>query len=226
MSALGKFSSIYLKKKIVKLFFYSLLIYFVIAYLLNNYSFLNIYSSLLIWGCMFTIIILYLYYKFNRIIIALDTLRKQEIYFEETNKSALKKDAFTRKYKKWLITNAIEENLDLNYRPHTLNTGGECCIYCCTTVIPLLLIASFSVIYLQSESGWITIIPVIIIIIILYPIIRRQSDIKTCKMLDSEIKRILYEEETGYSPLKDGKYTFKYRAWLIQKDKEPSRLSY
>jgi hypothetical protein len=175
---------------------------------------------------MVLIIVVFLFYKFNKVCITLDTLRKQELYFEETNNYALKKKKFTKKYKKWLLSNAINENMDLNYRPPTMNSGGECCIYCCTTIIPILLIASFSVIYLQSENGWITVIPIIIIVIILYPIIRKKSDVKMCKMLDSEIKRILYEEETGYSPLRNGKYTFKYRAWLIQRDREPSKFNH
>ena len=35
------------------------------------------------------------------------------------------------------------------------------------------------------------------------------------KHLDSEIKHILFEEVTGYNPINNGKYTFKYKAWLI-----------
>ena len=35
------------------------------------------------------------------------------------------------------------------------------------------------------------------------------------KHLDSEIKHILFVEITGYNPINNGKYTFKYKAWLI-----------
>jgi hypothetical protein len=35
------------------------------------------------------------------------------------------------------------------------------------------------------------------------------------KHLDSEIKQILFEEITGFNPINNGKYTFKYKAWLI-----------
>jgi hypothetical protein len=44
------------------------------------------------------------------------------------------------------------------------------------------------------------------------------------KTLDSEIKRIIYEEKTGYAPRRNGKLTLKYRIWLAQKAHEDSEL--
>jgi hypothetical protein len=35
------------------------------------------------------------------------------------------------------------------------------------------------------------------------------------KQLDSEIKQILFEESTGYVALEKGKFTYKYKAWLV-----------
>ena len=51
-------------------------------------------------------------------------------------------------------------------------------------------------------------------------IVERRATNMKYKQLDSEIKQILFEEETGYSPLVKGKYTFKYKAWLkLEEDK-------
>jgi hypothetical protein len=46
------------------------------------------------------------------------------------------------------------------------------------------------------------------------------------KQVDSEIRRFLFEEETGYSPLVKGKYTFKYKAWLKLSEEKISTVPY
>ena len=40
------------------------------------------------------------------------------------------------------------------------------------------------------------------------------------KVLDSEIKQILFEEEIGYKPIVKGKFTFKYKAWLMLNERK------
>ena len=40
------------------------------------------------------------------------------------------------------------------------------------------------------------------------------------KQLDSEIKQILFEEETGYKPIVKGKLSFKYEAWLMLNERK------
>jgi hypothetical protein len=79
-------------------------------------------------------------------------------------------------------------------------------------------------IYIQGDTAWITSISIFLIIMIIYPLLRIRSERKMHKLLDSEIKRILYEEETGYSPFRDGRITSKYRAWLVQQARGQSRL--
>jgi len=37
---------------------------------------------------------------------------------------------------------------------------------------------------------------------------------------DSEIKQTLFEEETGYKPIVKGKFTFKYKAWLMLNERK------
>ncbi|TFG12586.1 MAG: hypothetical protein EU531_10440 [Promethearchaeota archaeon] len=163
-------------------------------------------------------------FEFNRLFIILDTKSRQKIYFNETEKTAINNYSFSKEYKKWLIDYADLEQMDLFYKPLDFNTGGECCICCCTSIFLFLLLTSFSVIYIQGESDLIIAISVFLILMIFYPMIRIRSERKMHKLLDSEIKRILYEEETGYSPYRDGKFTSKYRAWLIQQARGQSRL--
>jgi len=43
------------------------------------------------------------------------------------------------------------------------------------------------------------------------------------KLLDSEIKRIIFEEETGYSPLHKKSFTFKYKVWLIKSERKDTK---
>jgi hypothetical protein len=55
----------------------------------------------------------------------------------------------------------------------------------------------------------------------LFLILERRGLIDFYKDLDSEIKQLIFEEQTGYQPLKKkGKFTFKYKAWLYLNSKQ------
>ncbi|TFG11111.1 MAG: hypothetical protein EU535_07715 [Promethearchaeota archaeon] len=222
MSAFGKFIRSYPKLRIINLLFYPLLIYSVIGFIYS--SLFTFFYSLIFWGCAILIVIAYLIFDYTRLSITLDTKTKQQIYFKETDRPALKNNSFTDEYKNWLIINADPNQIDLFYKPFDFNTGGECCICCCTSIILFLIITSFSLIYIQGDTGWIIALSIFFSIIVTYPILRFRSERKMHKLLDSEIKRILYEEETGHSPFRGGKFTFKYRTWLIQQARVESRL--
>ena len=214
MSSFWKFMKNYPVLKIVNLLFYPLLIYIVIG-LIYSYLFTIFYSSIF-WVCAILIVMAYLIFEYNRLFIVLDTKNRQQIYYNETEQPALNHNSFSNEYKKWLIDNADFEQINIFYKPLDFNTGGECCICCCTSIILFLLVTSFSLIYIQGDTAWITSISIFLIIMIIYPLLRIRSERKMHKLLDSEIKRILYEEETGYSPFRDGRFTSKYRAWLVQ----------
>jgi predicted membrane protein len=214
MSSFGKFIRTYPKIKLLNLLFYPILIY-VILVILNLLPFQSVYS-IIFWVCAFLVIVFYLRLEYHKLIVVLDTKIKQDIFFNETEKAALKDNSFSKAYRKWLIAKAEIIDKDLYYQPLDFNSGGECCIYCCTVIILFLLITSFSVIYIQGEIAWITAIIIFFTILLMYSFLRERADRKMYKLLDSEIKRILFEEETGYSPLKNGKFTTKYRSWLLQ----------
>jgi hypothetical protein len=214
MSAFWKFIRGYPKIKLLNLLFYPILTYIILV-ILSLLPFFSFYS-IIFWVCASIIIAVYLKNEYNKLFIILDTKRKQEIYYNETNMDAFKDNSFSHAYKEWLITNTEVIDKYLYYKPLDFNSGGECCIYCCTVIILFLMISSFSLIYIHGEGAWITAISIFFTILLMYTFLRERADRKMYKLLDSEIKRILFEEETGYSPIENGKLTFKYRRWLLQ----------
>jgi hypothetical protein len=48
----------------------------------------------------------------------------------------------------------------------------------------------------------------------------RSSNNEVYKKLNSEMKQILFEEETSYKALKKRKMTYKYKSWLIENQKK------
>lgn len=222
MSSFWEFMRNYPILKIGNLFFYPLLVYIAIGLIYS--SLFTAFYSLIYWVCSVLLVLAYLDFEYNRLFIILDTKNRQKIYLDITEQPAINNNSFSKEYKKWLIDNADLEQIDLFYKPLDFNSGGECCMCCCTSIILFLFLTSFFVIYIQGESALTSAILIFLLLMIFYPILRIRSERKMHKLLDSEIKRILYEEETGYSPFRDGKFTSKYRAWLIQQARGQSRL--
>jgi len=221
MSSIGKFIRSYPILRIVNIIFYPLLIYVIIGLIYS--SLFSIFYSFIYWICGILIVIGYLILDYNRLCITLDTENKQKIYFQEKNKRALKNKSLTKDYKNWLIGYAEIDEINQLFKPLDFNTTGECCIYCFASFVLFLIIASFTLIYQQGETAWIWTILIFLTVIIIYPILRIVSERKMYKTSDSEIKRILFEEETGYPPLENGRFTYKYKAWLVQQARFDSR---
>ncbi len=51
----------------------------------------------------------------------------------------------------------------------------------------------------------------------------RKSKLKFI-LLDTKAKQKAFEAETGYKPTNDGKFTYKYKMWLLQMEEENSAL--
>ena len=88
--------------------------------------------------------------------------------------------------------------------------------YCCCIVLMTLIV--LSIIF------WYITIPLIGVLIIIYLIFRHQKKKKLYITLDTKIKQEEFIKESGYVPLEKGKFTKKYKAWLIQKENEKKLL--
>ena len=84
----------------------------------------------------------------------------------------------------------------------------------------MVIIFAFSNIYLTlTHTIVITMLSIIGFIIFLVKMEQRSIS-QIYKQLDSEIKQILFEEETGYKPIVKGKLSFKYKAWLMLNERK------
>ena len=119
-----------------------------------------------------------------------------------------------REYKIWLLDNAQEMNINLTYKPSFSNTLHTLCIYCCFNIVPILIINILSSIYLTKTQAWLLSFLYVCVIIVFFLVMEQRSVNQIYKNLDSEIKQILFEEQTGYEPIEKEKFTFKYKAWL------------
>jgi hypothetical protein len=87
--------------------------------------------------------------------------------------------------------------------------------FCCFALILLIVL---SILY------WYITLPIIAILILTYLIYRQQVKKKLYIKLDTKIKQDESVKETGYKPTEKGKFTEKYKDWLIQKEKEKKKL--
>ena len=143
-----------------------------------------------------------------------DTRLNQKKYYDETGLETSRKRKLNAGYRKWILLTITENKQDIVETLSFLSNMGEYCIYCYFGIIPIIIIPVFSSMYLTLPQT-IVITFVVIVSVITFCVIgvRRTTNIRY-KQLDSEIKQILFEEETGYSPLVNNRYTFKYKAWL------------
>ena len=88
--------------------------------------------------------------------------------------------------------------------------------YCCCVILVTLIV--LSIIY------WYITIPIIGVLIIVYLIFRYNNKKKIYITLDTKIKQEEFITETGYLPIENGKFTEKYKVWLIQKENERKGL--
>ncbi|MBY9016190.1 MAG: hypothetical protein KGD68_10900 [Candidatus Lokiarchaeota archaeon] len=169
---------------------------------------------------------LYLEVKEKKICIISDTKLNQKKYYDETGLEAFGQMKLKAGYREWLILTITENNHEILKVQSFLSNIGNYCFYCYFSIILIFIITVFSSIYLNLLQTIIVILVVFISIITICIIGERRTTNMRYKQLDSEIKRILFEEETGYSPLVKGKYTFKYKAWLESSEEKMRTVPY
>ncbi len=144
----------------------------------------------------------------------------QERFLNENGVNPLKNKKFIKKYKILLLKNAKENDIDIVYKPSFIHTLETYCLLCYFGIVPMLIFFVFSTIYLSSTHTIVIILLFIIGLIFFLVMAEKRSIGQIYKYLDSEIKQILFEEESGYKPIVKGRFTFKYKAWLMLNEKK------
>lgn len=220
---LKEFFSLYLRGKAEKIISNSFLLLVIILglFLLDIIPPLEWYIYVSFLGLFLLFLFLLVLRRIKRTCIALDTKLKREQFLDDTGLESLKKNKLTKAYKKWLIRDAANKKLDIQLKPKTSSSGIPYCFYCCYCIIPLVLVLGLITIIYTPEIIQSIIIPGIFVgLFIIYFLIQKRINLYTYKEMDSEIKQVLFEEETGYKAIIKGKFTFKYKAWLIQNEKK------
>jgi len=146
-----------------------------------------------------------------------------KLYF----KSKLKRIySYIAGYRKWLILSITKNNQDIVETQFFSSYIGYYCLLCYFSIIPIIIMFVFINMYANLSQTFVIILVVVISIITICIIGGRRTTNMRYKQIDSEIKRILFEEETGYSPLVKGKYTFKYKAWLKSSEEKMRTVSF
>ncbi len=222
------FLRFYFKSKLKKIFSYicSLLILeFVILRFENHFVIHPVTYIIFIISFVFSLF-LYLEIKERKICIILDTKLNQKRYYDETGLEASSNIKLKAGYRKWLLLALIENNDDIVDTQFFSGNISYYFLYCYFSVIPIIIMSVFINMYATLSQTFLIILVVIISIITICIIgVWRSTNLKY-KLIDSEIKRILFEEETGYNPLIKGKYTFKYKAWLKLSEEKISTVPY
>ena len=214
------FLKLYFKSKLNKIFSYICLFLILVIVILSIESRFDIhpYSYLVIFVASVIFLFLYLEVKENRICIHLDTKLNQKKYYTEKGLEHFGKRKLNAGYRKWLLLTLTENNRDIVEIKSFVGSISNYFLYCYISIIPFTIITVFSTIYFTLLQTFV-IVSVVFISIIALCILgdKRATKIKY-KLLDSDIKRILFEEETGYSPLVKDDLTFKYKIWLKSKE--------
>ncbi len=222
------FLRFYFKSKLKKIFSYicSLLILeFVILRFENHFAIHPITYVFFIISFVFSLF-LYLEFKEKKICIISDTKLNQKRYYDETGLEAFEKRKLKKGYRKWLILAITENNDDIEETQFFSGNISYYCLYCYFSVIPIIIMSVFINMYANLSQTFLIIMVVVISIITICLIGVRRTAHMRYKRIDSEIKQILFEEETGYNPLVKGKYTFKYKAWLKLNEEKISTVPY
>ena len=222
------FLRLFFKSKLKKIFSYIclvLILAFVIVFVENRFEIHPLTYVASIISCVFSLL-LYLELKEKKICTIADTKLNQKKYFEETGLDASRKRKLKVGYRKWLLLTITENRHGIVKAQSFISDMGDYCIYCYFSLIPIIIITIYSSMYLTSLQTFVIILVVVISLITLCILVDRRSSNMWYKQIDSEIRRILFEEETGYSPLVKGKYTFKYKAWLTLCDEKIQTVPY
>lgn len=213
---LKEFLTLYYKNFIKRILSYLILSSFIImiSISINQWVFVIITLSILL-----IVYYINLEIKQAKICIIFDTHNKQDLFYDEFHFIAIQNNKFTKAYKRWLLKTLIESNAEINYKFSAFHNFNFFCIYCCGTFIIMMMVNSIILTYTNILSVVIFDIIFLAFLLISYIFLYKKSLREDCQKADSEIKRILFEEETGYSPLNNNKFTFKYKIWLIMKER-------
>ncbi len=216
------FLSLCFKFKLRRIFTYCILLSIVTFFLISLEILIEIlwYIFLLVFICGLLIAIVYLQNKQKKICVILDTKLKQETFLNESGANPLKNKRFSKKYKILLLKNAKENNIDVFFKPSFFFSLQEFCLLCYFGIAPMLIFFVFSTIYLSLFNAIVLILAFVIGLFLFLVIMEKRSIGQIFKLIDSEIKQILFEEETGYKPIAKGKFTFKYKAWLMLNERK------
>lgn len=214
-----EFLSLYIRAKFEKIVTNSILLIILFFWFIPFEILVNLEWYLYLTFSILVILFLYLLIirRIRRTCIVLDSKLNREIFLKQSELEPLNKGILVKNYKRWLIKDAKARNLNINFKPKAKYYSTTCCYYCCYCTIPMALIfGTFSLVYSPQFARWVITPSIIILAIIVFFLMDRSSNKEIYKKLNSEMKQILFEEETSYKPLKKGRMTFKYKAWLIE----------
>ncbi len=212
--------SLFLKFELKRIFSYFCIFFLIIFFLESNQRMLGfpLYLYLGLYMCFFGFLLLYLQIKARKIFIILDTKLKQEQFKDEKGINPVEGRRFKAKYKYWLLKNTNNNKINRIYKNFFNITSQNYCLYCYFSIIPIILVWVFSNMYMTSTEALVASCIFVGCLALLCITLEKRGIGILYKHLDSEIKQILFEELTGYNPLDHGKYTLKYKAWLILND--------
>ncbi|MFX1498493.1 MAG: hypothetical protein ACFFBH_13280 [Promethearchaeota archaeon] len=218
-----KFLILYLRAKFEKVVANSILMIILFFWFVPIEILINLkwYLYLLFFLSFLFILYLLILRRIKRTCIILDSKLNRDNFSEQMGIEPLNNGKLMKSYRRWLIDDAKNHHIDINFKSETKYYGTTCCYYCCYCTVPLLLVfGTFSLVYSPQFARWVISPSVIFLAILIFFLIERSSNKEIYKKLDSEMKRILFEEETSYKPLKKRKMTFKYKAWLLENQKK------
>lgn len=206
-----------LKFELKRILSYFCILFLIIFFLENDQRMpeLPIYFYLILLVCVLALLLFYVQIKARKIFIILDTKLKQQQFFDEKGINPVEGRRFKAKYKYWLLKHAKENKIKNIYKQFFNNNSRNYCLYCYFSIIPVLIVWVFSYMYMTSTEALIVSFSFVGCLVLLCTILEKRAIRNFYKHLDSEIKQILFEEITGFNPINNGKYTFKYKAWLL-----------
>lgn len=209
--------SLLLKFEIKRIVLYFCILFLIFFFLERNQRMpeLSLYFYLVLLVCVLAFLLSFIQIKARKILIILDTKLKQEQFLDEKGINPVNGRRFKAKYKYWLLKNAKENKIKSIYKQFFNNTSYSYCLYCYFSIIPIIIVWAFSNMYMTSTEALIVSFGFVGCLVLLCTVLEKRAIGILYRHLDSEIKQILFEEITGFNPINNGKYTFKYKAWLI-----------
>ena len=217
------FLKIYFKSKLKKIPS-CICIVLILAFLIERYIPPSAYIFFI--TSYFFVLFIFLEIKEKKICTISDTKLNQKNYYDETGLEAFRNRKLKAGYRKWLILSITKNNQDIVETQFFVGNIGFYCLLLFFGIIPIMILFMIISIYVTLPQTFVILFVVVISIITLCIIGVRRTIIIRYKQIDSEIKRILFEEETGYSPFNKGKYTFKYKAWLKSREEKRRTVPY